>query len=252
MNKIQNFGAMSEEEIFCEYARTKDRTLRDEIINRYLYIAEIITKKFTNRGVEYDDLYQVACLGLMHAIERYDVTKGIKFSSFATPTIIGDIKRYFRDKANIIRIPRRIYEVYQKVNQAKNVLTQELGRAPKVEEMSEYLNLPEETILEVLESVNVNTIQSLEQSINSDDPTALHNVIGEEDASFTQIENRDFIEKSINTLNDIEKEFVNQRYFKNKTQKQIADAMGVSQMYISRLERKILEKFKRQYYKSVN
>jgi len=250
--EVNNIDSMTEEELFYEYKRTGDKALRDAIINRYLYIAEIIAKKFLNRGVEYDDIYQVACLGIMHAVDRYDVTKGIKFSSFATPTIIGDIKRYFRDKANIIRIPRRIYEIYQKVNQAKDELTQSLGRAPKVEEIASHLNIPEETILEVIESDNVNAVQSLEQSAYSDDDIALYNVVGEEDSSFVKIENRDFIEKSINMLNDAEKEFVKQRYFKNKTQKQIADMMGVSQMYISRLEKKILKKFKMMYQKSVN
>ncbi|WP_094550528.1 SigB/SigF/SigG family RNA polymerase sigma factor [Petroclostridium xylanilyticum] len=243
---------LTEEQMFAEYREKRDKHLRDYIINKYLYIADILTKKFLNRGVEYDDIYQVACIGLLQAVERYDVTKGVKFSSFATPTIIGEIKRYFRDKGNIIRVPRRIYEIYQKVNQARHILSQTLGRAPKVEEIAEYLNLSEETILEIIESANISAVQSLEQSLYSDDETALQELVGEEDASFAKIENRDFIEKSLNHFNKAEKEFIKQRYYNKKTQKQIADLLGVSQMYISRLEKKVLDKFKRLYFKSAN
>lgn len=240
-----------EEQLFIEYLKTGDRKIRDEIVGQHLYIAEILTKKFLNRGIDYDDLYQVACVGLIYAVERYDITKGVKFSSFATPTIIGEIKKYFRDKANIIRIPRRIYEIYKKVNQARNALSQKLERAPKVEEIAEYLNISEEMVLEVLESANVTGIQSLEQAVYSEDETPLHEMVGEEDTTFAKIENRDFIEKSLAHFNQAEKEFIKQRYYNKKTQKQIADILGVSQMYISRLERKILEKFRRLYYKSV-
>lgn len=245
-------GQLSEEQIFAEFQKTGDKGLRDEIVNRYLYIAEILTKKFLNRGADYDDIYQVACIGLIHAVERYDVTKGVKFTSFATPTIVGEIKRYFRDKGNIIRIPRRIYEIYQKVNQARQVLCQKLGRSPTVEEMAAYLNVPEETVLEVIESSNVTGIQSLEQAVYAEDETALHEIIGEVDSTFEKIENRDFIERSLKDFNEAEKEFIKQRYYYKKTQKQIADILGVSQMYISRMEKKILDKFKRLYHKSVN
>lgn len=251
METVRDVSRMTEEEIFQEYAGTKDRGLRNQIISRYLYIAEILSKKFLNRGVDYDDIYQVACIGLMQAVERYDIAKGIKFSSFATPTIIGEIKRYFRDKGNLIRIPRRIYEIYQKVNQAKNTLAQTLGRVPKVEEVAKYLNTSEETILEVIESANLNSIQSLEQSIYADEDMSLEYFVGEEDNTFWQIENKDFVERSLATLNDMEKEFVRQRYYLKKTQKEIAALMSVSQMYISRLEKKVIEKFKRLYDKGL-
>ncbi|WHH56863.1 SigB/SigF/SigG family RNA polymerase sigma factor [Petroclostridium sp. X23] len=252
VKEVNRLSHMSEEQLFEAYNQSKDKLIRELIINKYLYIAEILTKKFINRGLEFDDIYQVACIGLIQAVERFDAEKGVKFSSFATPTIIGEIKRYFRDKGNIIRIPRRIYEIYQKVNQAKHVLSQELGRIPKVEEIAEYLNVSEETILEVIESANASAVQSLEQSVYSDDETALEQLVGAEDATFAKIENRDFIEKSLNEFNEAEKEFIKQRYYNKRTQKQIAELLGVSQMYISRLERKIIDKFKRLYYKSVN
>ena len=252
MSTVKNLEKLNEEQLFNLYQKTRDQVVRDYIVDKYLYIVNIIAKKFTNRGVEYEDIYQVASIGLLQAIERYDLAKGIKFTSFATPTIIGEIKRYFRDKGNIIRIPRRIYEIYQKVSQAKQLLTQSLERAPKVEEISEYLGIPEETILEVLESSNITTIQSLEQSIYTDDDASLKEVVGVEDYTFTLIENKDFIERGLQSFNEAEREFIKQRYYNKKTQKQIAERLGVSQMYISRLERKVLDKFRRLYYKSVN
>ncbi len=252
MSIHQETEQLSEEKLFEEYLHTKDRFLRDQIVSKYLYMAEILAKKFLNRGVEYDDLYQIACLGLLNAVERFDISKEVKFSSFATPTIIGEIKRYFRDKGNTIRVPRRIYEAYQKVNHARATLSQSLGRAPKVEEISQHLNMPEEMILEVLESTNVTNIQSLEQSAYLEDETTLYDLVGKEDTTFQDIENRDFIERSLNSFNIAEQEFIKQRYYQQKTQKQIANILGVSQMYVSRLEKKILERLKRLYYKSVN
>ena len=252
VNQKEEAHEKSEQQLFEQYSLTKDQKLRDEIVNRYLYIAEILTKKFLNRGADYDDIYQVACIGLIQAIQRYDHTKGVKFTSFATPTIVGEIKRYFRDKGNLIRIPRRIYEIYQKVNIAKQTLSQTLDRAPNVQEIASYLKLPQETILEVIESSNVTGIQSLEQSIYAEDETALHDMIGQEDATFEKIENHDFIERSVKDFGEIEKLFIRHRYYDKKTQKQIANILGVSQMYVSRMERKILKKLKMMYEKSVD
>jgi len=230
--------------LFERYSRDKDLTTRNEIVSRYIYLAEIISRKFLNRGVDYDDIYQVACVALIKAVERFSPDKGFKFVSFATPTIVGEIKRYFRDKSSAIRIPRRIYEVYQKVNLAKDQLSQELRRTPKVDEISAYLNIKSETVLEIIESWNAYNMQSFDQNAFNDDDLELHETIGDDDSTFERIENRDFLEKSLSKFNDAEKEFIRLRYFNKKTQKEIADRMGVSQMYVSRLERKVLDRFR--------
>jgi RNA polymerase sigma-B factor len=209
-----------------------------------MYLIDIITRKFINRGVEYEDLYQIASIALIKAVERFDLGKGVKFVSFATPTIVGEIKRYFRDKGSTIRIPRRIYEIYQKVNQAKEFLSQSLGRTPMVADIAEYLNISEENVLEIIESWNVYNIQSFEQNAFSEDNLELHETIGEDDFEFEKIENRDFIEKSMSKFNESEREFINFRSMNDMTQKQIAVVMNVSQMYISRLEKKIIRKFR--------
>jgi RNA polymerase sigma-B factor len=141
-----------EDSLLAEYCRTRDVDLRNQLVGKYLYIAEIIAKKFTNRGIEYDDLYQVASLALLKALERYDITKGFKFSSFATPTIVGEIKNYFRDKSRIIRLPRKESEYIKKIENAKNYLLNQFGRSPTPEEIGEYLGITSEQVLELMES----------------------------------------------------------------------------------------------------
>jgi len=233
-----------EKELFARYEETRDMNVRNEIISRYLYLADIISKKFINRGVETDDIYQVACVALINAVERFNTDEDVKFVSFATPTIIGEIKRYFRDKASVIRVPRRIYEVYQKVNQAREYLMQKLKRAPRIDEIADYLSMKEETILEIIESWNVYNIQSFDQTVFDEDDLELHETVGEDDDTFEKINNRDFLEKAMENFNTVEKQFIKLRFFENKTQKDIASYFNVSQMYISRLEKRTLEKFR--------
>jgi len=235
---------MSEKEMFELYYENRDVEIRNQIVSKFLYLADIISKKFANRGVDCDDIYQVACVALINAVERFNIHEDVKFVSFATPTIIGEIKRYFRDKASVIRIPRRIYEVYQKVNQAREYLMQQYKRVPRIDEIADYLKMKEETILEIIESWNVYNIQSFDQSVFDEDNLELHETVGEEDDTFEKINNRDFLEKAMNNFNDTEKEFIKLRFFENKTQKEIANHFHVSQMYISRLEKKTLEKFR--------
>ncbi len=232
------------QDLFIKYQDNPSTENRNEIVSKYLYLAEIISKKFLNRGIDYEDIYQVASIAVIKAVERFSLDKGVKFVSFATPTIIGEIKRFFRDKASVIRIPRRIYEVYQKVNYARETLSHQLQRVPRVDEIASYINMSEESVLEIIESWNIYNVQSFDQNVYADDDLELHETIGAEDNTFERIENRDFLEKSMDKFNEAEKEFIRMRYFKNKTQKDIAGKLGVSQMYVSRLERKVMEKFR--------
>ncbi len=242
--EVASTNDQSEKELFELYYKDRDTNIRNQIVSKYMYLADIISKKFNNRGVECDDIYQVACVALINAVERFNTSEEVKFVSFATPTIIGEIKRYFRDKASVIRIPRRIYEVYQKVNQAREFLMQQHKRAPRVEEIAEYLNMKEETILEIIESWNVYNIQSFDQTVFDEDNLELHETVGEEDDTFEKINNRDFLEKAMDNFDLTEKQFIRLRFFDNKTQKEIANYFHVSQMYISRLEKRTLEKFR--------
>jgi len=242
---VQEQGEETERELFERYSEDRDVTTRNDIVAKYQYLADIISRKFINRGVDMDDIYQVACVALINAVERFNVAEEVKFVSFATPTMVGEIKRYFRDKASVIRIPRRIYEVYQKVNQAREFLMQQLKRAPRVDEIAAYLSVKEETILEIIESWNVYNIQSFDQTLFDEDDLELHETVGEDDETFERINNRDFLEKTMENFNEAERQFIRMRFFENKTQKDIAGYFDVSQMYISRLEKKTLEKFRK-------
>ena len=175
--------------LFEEYQKTKDIKLRNELVNKHLYIAEIIAKKFVNRGIDYEDLYQVACIALINAVERFEPNKGYKFTSFATPTIMGEIKRYFRDRASIIRLPRRIYETSAKIKLATEILSTKLKRPPKVEEIAQHLNMSKEEVLEVMEASNNYLPQSLDQTIFEDEEMMLGDVLGKSDENILQVEN---------------------------------------------------------------
>lgn len=235
----------SDELLFEEYLRTKDVDIRNQLVTKYLYIAEIISKKFLNRGVEYDDLFQVASLALIKAIDRFDIKKGYKFSSFATPTIIGEIKNYFRDKSRIIRMPRKESEYLKKIDNARTTLSNKLGRTPKPEEIAEYLDISTEMVLELMEAGNKMKIASLDFFIDSDGETDLMAVVGEEEKNYKQIEDRDFVERAMGLLNDQEKKVIYERFYNRKSQREVSEELGVSQMYISRLERKIISRLGR-------
>ena len=251
-NQTNNLQNIETKTLFKEFSNNKNKDIRDDLIKRHLYIAEILSKKYANRGIEYDDIYQVACIGLIYAIDRYDVEKGYEFSSFATPTIIGEIKKYFRDKGWTIRVPRRIQELSKKVNNSKIFLTQKLQRAPNVNDIAKYLSCTAEEVLEAMEASKVYNPKSLDLVIESngdDKDINLGELIGEDDEYFSKIENIDFLTRTMEKLDDIEKKILKDRYFRQKTQDSIAKEIGISQMTVSRIEKKIIQKFRKELVK---
>lgn len=241
---------MESKALFQLYKDSKDIGIRNELIKRYLYITEILSKKYINKGIDYEDIYQVASLGLIYAIERFDVDRGFEFSSFATPTIIGEIKKYFRDKGWSVRVPRRIQELSKKVNVAKSRLQQEMQCVPRIEDIAEYLGCSVEQVIEAMEASQVYTPKSLDISYDStgdDKDIQLMDIIGEDDKYFEMIENQDFIQNCMDKLNPVEVKIIRDRFFSNHTQVHVAEDLGVSQMTISRMEKKILKKFKKEY-----
>ncbi|WP_071026141.1 SigB/SigF/SigG family RNA polymerase sigma factor [Peptoniphilus raoultii] len=240
-------------ELFNEYYENRDPDLRNILIEEYLYIAEILSKKYTNRGIDYDDIFQIASIGLIYAVDRYDPTKGFEFSSFATPTIIGEIKKYFRDKGWTIRVPRRIQELSKKIMLAKTKLSQTYQRTPTIEEIANYLNASQEEIIESMEASKVYSPQSLDLVYDSNDDKEISfaDLIGEEEEYFEKIELKDFITKSMEDLNEVEKTILIDRYFNKKTQVVIAKKLNISQMTVSRIEKKVLEKMRKEIEKSM-
>ncbi len=241
-------------DLFKEYEKTKDMEIRDILIKEHLYIAEVLSKKYAGRGIDYDDIFQVASIGLIYAIERYDLSKGFEFSSFATPTIIGEIKKHFRDKGWTIRVPRRIQELSKKINNARVNLSQQYQKTPTVNEIADYLNTTPEEILETIEASKVYSPQSLDivYDLNGDDKEInLGDLIGIDEKYFDKIEVNDLLEKAMSDLNEIEKTILVERYFNGSTQVSIAKKLDISQMTISRIEKKVLTKMKKEMIKTL-
>ena len=241
---------MNEVELFSEYKRTGSRELREEIVRRYVYIAEIIAKRFmkTNRmynnGIEYDDLYQVACVGLICAADRFDTEKGIKFASFATPTIMGEVRRYFRDKGFFIKVPNRLFEIFRKAERIKRT-----GDASTIPEVARILGVSEQTVREAYKTGDAAFVQSIESEFMGDnDGLALADILGREDNSFLVMENCDFVDYCLKQLEPEEREFINLRYFSELNQRQIGEKMNMSQMQVSRLEKRLLKKLRIMYF----
>ncbi len=241
---ISRYDAMMQ-----EYCRTRDVALRNELLEHYGYIAEIAAKKFAGRGVEYDDLYQVASLALLRALERYDEERGVKFGSFAMPSVIGEIKNYFRDRSRAIRLPRRASEQMKRLREVQEELTIQLDRPPKPEEIAQTMQVPLEQVYELLEARASTRIFSLDEAApgnNGEEGMRLGDLIGEEPREYDAIENADFLKRAFAMLTEEERNVILARFVENKSQRAIAQDMGVSQMYISRLERRVLARLREQ------
>nr|WP_239062719.1 RNA polymerase sigma factor SigF [Streptomyces sp. SID13031] len=209
---------------------------RDGLVSLHMPLVEHLARRFRNRGEPYDDLVQVATIGLIKAVDRFDVERGVEFSTYATPTILGEIKRYFRDKGWAIRVPRRLQELRLSLTAATAELTQEQGRAPTVGELSERLGLPADLIIEGLESANAyNTLSLDAPDQNEADATTVLDGLGGEDEALESVEYRESLKPLLAQLDTREKRILTLRFFRGMTQSQIADEIGISQMHVSRL-----------------
>lgn len=245
---------MDTKELFKVYSNDKNREVRNILIERHLYLANLLAKKYINKGVEFEDIYQVASVALIYAIDRYDIEKGFEFSSFATPTIVGEIKKYFRDKVWTLRVPRRVQELSKKISEAKKILEQENKRHPKVKDIANFIGCSEEEVLEAMEASYGYQPISLDASSNDDSEDkdiTLIDKLGKEEANFGNIEQSDFINKFIENLNELEIKIFKDRFFLDKTQSMIAKELETSQMTVSRLEKKIVEKLRKEYEKNL-
>jgi RNA polymerase sigma-B factor len=214
---------------------------RDDLVHLHLPLVEHLTRRFLNRGEPYDDLLQVGTIGLIKAIDRFDSDRGVEFSTYATPTIVGEIKRHFRDKSWAIRVPRRLQELRAAISSATAELTQELGRSPTVAEIARKVEVTEEEVIEGLESANAYTTLSLDASDSAEDSAlTMLDTMGEDDEALEHVENRESIKPLLEQLEPREKHILTLRFFRGMTQSQIAAEIGVSQMHVSRLLNKTL------------
>jgi RNA polymerase sigma-70 factor, sigma-B/F/G subfamily len=246
---------MNDQDLFNRYKDNPSIELRNEIVEKYLYMVDILIRKYLGKGVEYDDLYQVGALALVSAVERFDPGRGFEFSSFATPTILGEIKKYFRDKQWSLKVPRRLKEIAAKVQETKEQLYTEYHRKPTIEEIAKATGFPEEQIIEAMESYQAYGTYSLDKTFDDageDGESAfLEKYTGFNEAGYERIETSEIINKVMATFDDKSRYIFRERFIYNKSQAEIAKNLGVSQMTISRAERNIIDKFKAEMKKSL-
>jgi RNA polymerase sigma-B factor len=210
--------------------------LRDRAIEQLLPLAQHLARRFRERGEPYDDLVQTATLGLIKAVDRFDPGHGTDFAGFAVPTIIGEIKRHFRDRTWAVRVPRRLQELRLMINEANATLTHDLGRSPTVAQVAAHLGIGEEEVLEGMEGARAYKATSLSRPVADDaGGTSLGDLLGDDDPGYATVEARATLVKALRTLPERERQIILLRYRDSLTQQQIAERVGVSQMHVSRL-----------------
>lgn len=221
---------------FVAYRSDRDRHLRDELILEHQGFARSLARRYEHRGENLEDLQQVALLGLLKAVERFDPERGVAFTTFAAPTITGEIKRHFRDRAWALRVPRSLQELALRLTAVVGELGHEFGRSPTIAEIAERLGTKVEAVLEAMEVNRSYTASSLD-SLQAGETTArrLEAVVGEVDPGIEDVDRRMVVQRLLHTLPDRERLIVQLRFFEGMTQSEIAEKVGVSQIHVSRL-----------------
>ena len=233
MERLATTSGETQEDRFCEFARTRDPVLRDELIASNLGLAHQLARRFANRGEPHDDLVQVASLALVKAVDRFDPEHGASFSSFAVTSIVGELKRHFRDRGWAVRAPRRIQELYLELGHHIDQLSQEFGRAPTVAELAKASGSSEDAVLEALEAGRGYRTASLDAPDR--DEQTLAESLGTDDPQFSHIEDRSVLAHAMRNLSKRDQRILQLRFVDGLTQSEIATRLGVSQMQISRL-----------------
>jgi RNA polymerase sigma-B factor len=230
-------------ELFSHYQKTHDPGLRDELVRMYLNLVEYLARRFKNRGEPLEDLIQVGTIGLIKAIDRFDTSRQVEFTTYATPTIVGELKRYFRDKGWAIRVPRRLQELNLQIGQAIGSLTQELQRTPTINEVAFKLGVSAEEVIESLETTEAYNFISLDGELSSDagETFSLMDYIGQDDKQLAGLEDRAALSAALAELSHQEQKILYLRFFRGLTQTEIASELNISQMHVSRLLRRTLQ-----------
>lgn len=239
---------MIEQNLFQAYQQNRNIEIRNQIVEKHLYMVEILIRKYLGKGVEYDDLYQVGALALVSAVERFDPDKGFEFSSFATPTILGEIKKYFRDKQWSLKVPRRLKEIAAKVQETKDDFYKQNQRKPSVEEIAAATGFSEEQIIEAMEGSQAYGTYSLDKTFDEigedGENSFLEKYTGFDEKGYERVETSEIIKKVLDKFNDQNRYIFKERFLYNKSQSEIAKILGVSQMTVSRAEKNIIQMFR--------
>lgn len=242
MNK-RNQNSLSREEInslFRTYKENRDPKVKNEIVGAYMDLVHSLARRFANRGEPLDDLVQVASMGLLKAIDRFDPERGVQFTTYAVPTIVGEIRRYFRDRASAIRVPRGLRERSYMLNTAIQKFSQEFGRTPNVREIASAVGISEEDVIEGLESNEASTIASLDTTTDEGDLSLL-DIVGGEDKTLRLLDERLSLAGAMSTLGSREQNLLYLRFIEGLSQTEIAERLEISQMHVSRLLRRTLQ-----------
>lgn len=209
--------------------------VRDELVRMHMPLVEHLARRYRDRGEAYEDLVQVGMVGLVKAVDRFDTERGVEFSTFATPTIVGEIKRHFRDRTWSVKVPRRLQELHASVTKTVERLSAELGRSPTVHEIAMKLDVTDQDVLDALEVAQVYTTSSLDAPARDEESSSIADSIGGDDPELEAVEYREALRPLLEALPERERRIVMLRFFHNQSQSQIAAAMGISQMHVSRL-----------------
>lgn len=228
------------QEMMQAYCRTRDAELRNALAEEYLYLSRAVAGRFSGRGVEVEDLVQVASIALLHALERFDCKKGLAFTTYAVPTIAGEVRNYLRDKTHIVRLPRRGNELLPRILRERDAFYQIHHREPTVEELSRIVGVAQDHVLDVLEMHRRVQSVSLDTS-PADDESPLDAYLGKEEEAFDRVDMSDLIDSLLRQLEGKSRVIIEERFLHQKSQREVAGQLGISQMQVSRLERKALE-----------
>jgi len=228
-------------ELFARYRKSQDRGLRNELVQHHMRLAEALAARFSDRGEPIDDLRQVALVGLLKAVERFDPARGVQFTSFATPTVLGELKRHFRDRGWAVRVPRRVQELHLRLRGLVATMSQELGRAPTTNEIADRAGVMPDDILEAAEAGTLYRLSSLDSQRPDSEGEPTVATIGSPDPELQTVDERMAVESLLSLLPDREQQIVFLRFFEGLTQAEIAERIGISQMHVSRLLAKSLE-----------
>ena len=237
-------NGLGRETLAAEYARRRTPELRDAAVEAYLPAARSVARKFTGRGVDEDDLFQVASLVMVKALERFDPEKGVKFVSFAVPSMVGEVRNYFRDSARLIRLPRRGVQLSAQAAKARSELEQELGRSPRADELAQRLNASLDDVLQALE-ISGHRMLSLDSGSDAEEETPLESYLGETDANLEAFERDEQLRSAMSALDGRQREVIRLRFFESLSQRQVAERLDLSQMTVSRIERQALDALKK-------
>jgi RNA polymerase sigma-B factor len=223
------------------YKRNGDTAARDRLIEEMLPLVRALAARYSGRGEAVEDLVQVGAIGLIKAIDRFDPERGVELSTYAVPTVVGEIRRHFRDKAWALHVPRRLKELNQQLAALLDDLTAELGRSPTIDELAEAAGADVEEVLEALESSHAYATRSLSAPLDDAGDGTLADTLAQEEMGYAKVEQGTIVETGLTALDPRERRIVELRFYEGLTQSQIAAEVGISQMHVSRLLRHALE-----------